>query len=84
MLTTIGSVLAGLIGGGIFLIGASYFWAPQSASGFGDVPGSGGRKAFFNKNNTARFHYLFFCRLLRVGIYLFLRFRGFHLVIVMY
>ena len=35
MLTIIGSVLAGLIGGGIFLIGASYFWAPQSASGFG-------------------------------------------------
>ena len=35
MLTIIGSVLAGLIGGGIFFIGASYFWAPQVASGFG-------------------------------------------------
>jgi len=35
MLTTIGSVLAGLIAGGIILIGASYFWAPQAASGFG-------------------------------------------------
>jgi hypothetical protein len=35
MLTTIGSVLAGLIGGGIIFIGASYFWAPQFASGFG-------------------------------------------------
>jgi hypothetical protein len=35
MLTIIGSVLAGLIGGGIFFIGASYFWAPQAASGFG-------------------------------------------------
>ena len=35
MLTTIGSVLAGLIGAGIFSIGASYFWAPQVASGFG-------------------------------------------------
>ena len=35
MLTTIGSVLAGLIAGGIILIGARYFWAPQAASGFG-------------------------------------------------
>jgi hypothetical protein len=35
MLTIIGSVLAGLIGAGIFFIGASYFWAPQVASGFG-------------------------------------------------
>ena len=35
MLTIIGSVLAGLIGAGIFSIGASYFWAPQVASGFG-------------------------------------------------
>ncbi len=35
MLTTIGSVLAGLIGGGIILIGARGFWAPQAASGFG-------------------------------------------------
>ena len=35
MLTTIGSVLAGLIGGGIILIGARSFWAPQAASGFG-------------------------------------------------
>jgi hypothetical protein len=35
MLTTIGSVLAELIGGGIILIGARSFWAPQAASGFG-------------------------------------------------
>jgi hypothetical protein len=35
MLTTIGSVLAGLIGGGIIVVGALPFWAPQAASGFG-------------------------------------------------
>jgi len=35
MLTTIGSVLAGLIGGGIILIGVRSFWAPQAATGFG-------------------------------------------------
>jgi hypothetical protein len=35
MLTIIGSVLAGLIAGGIILVGACYFWAPQAASGFG-------------------------------------------------
>ena len=35
MLTPIGSVLAGLIGGGIILIGVRSFWAPQAATGFG-------------------------------------------------
>jgi hypothetical protein len=39
MLTTIGSVLAGLIGGGIILIGARYLWAPQGAPAFG-IPGA--------------------------------------------
>jgi uncharacterized protein DUF4267 len=39
MLTIIGSVLAGLIGGGIILIGAVYLWAPQAAPGFG-IPGA--------------------------------------------
>jgi uncharacterized protein DUF4267 len=35
MLITIASVLAGLIGAGIIVIGARVFWAPQAASGFG-------------------------------------------------
>jgi hypothetical protein len=39
MLTIIGSVLAGLIGGGIILIGARFFWAPRAASDFG-IPGT--------------------------------------------
>jgi len=40
MLTTIASVLAGLIGAGIIVIGALAFWAPQAAAGFGipDTP----------------------------------------------
>lgn len=40
MLTTIGTVLAGLIGVGIIFIGARAFWAPQAATGFGipDTP----------------------------------------------
>jgi hypothetical protein len=40
MITTVGSVLAGLIGAGIIVIGARYFWAPESAAaGFG-IPGT--------------------------------------------
>jgi uncharacterized membrane-anchored protein YitT (DUF2179 family) len=39
MLTTIGSVLAALIGAGIIFIGARAFWAPQAASDFG-IPGT--------------------------------------------
>src|SRR6202000_3209662 len=35
VLIIIGSVLAGLIAAGIIFVGASYFWAPQVASGFG-------------------------------------------------
>ncbi len=35
MLTTVATVLAGLIGAGIILIGALAFWAPQAAVGFG-------------------------------------------------
>jgi hypothetical protein len=35
MLTTIGTVLAALIGAGIIFIGARAFWTPQAASGFG-------------------------------------------------
>jgi hypothetical protein len=35
MLTTIATVLAGLIGAGIIFIGAQAFWAPQAAAGFG-------------------------------------------------
>jgi hypothetical protein len=35
MLTTIASVLAGLIGVGIIFIGAQAFWAPRLAAGFG-------------------------------------------------
>jgi hypothetical protein len=39
MLTTVASVLAGLIGAGIIVIGARAFWAPQAAVGFG-IPGT--------------------------------------------
>lgn len=39
MLTTIASVLAGLIGVGIIVIGALAFLAPQNAAGFG-IPGT--------------------------------------------
>ena len=35
MLTTVATVLAGLIGAGIIVIGARVFWAPQAAAGFG-------------------------------------------------
>jgi hypothetical protein len=40
MLTTIASVLAGLIGAGIITIGVREIWAPQTAAGFGipDTP----------------------------------------------
>ncbi|MDQ2585522.1 DUF4267 domain-containing protein [Saccharothrix yanglingensis] len=40
MLTTIATVLAGLIGAGIIVIGARVFWAPRAAVGFGipDTP----------------------------------------------
>ncbi|MEE1943355.1 DUF4267 domain-containing protein [Streptomyces sp. TRM 70361] len=39
MLTTIATVLAGLVGAGIIFIGARTFWAPQAAAGFG-IPGT--------------------------------------------
>lgn len=39
MLTTVATVLAGLIGAGIIFIGARAFWAPQAAVGFG-IPGT--------------------------------------------
>ena len=40
MLTTIATVLAGLIGAGIIFIGVREIWAPQAAAGFGipDTP----------------------------------------------
>ncbi len=40
MLVNVATVLAGLIGVGIFFIGARAFWAPQAAVGFGipDTP----------------------------------------------
>ncbi|MBY8848629.1 DUF4267 domain-containing protein [Saccharothrix longispora] len=40
MLTTIATVLAGLIGAGIIFIGTRVFWAPSAAVGFGipDTP----------------------------------------------
>ncbi|WP_067138359.1 DUF4267 domain-containing protein [Microtetraspora malaysiensis] len=40
MLSTIATVLAGLIGAGSIFMGASAFWAPQNAVGFGipDTP----------------------------------------------
>ncbi|HEX6352176.1 DUF4267 domain-containing protein [Actinophytocola sp.] len=39
MLTTVANVLAGLIGVGVIVMGASFFWAPQAAVGFG-IPGT--------------------------------------------
>ncbi|WBB70750.1 DUF4267 domain-containing protein [Micromonospora sp. WMMD812] len=39
MLTTVATVLAGLIGVGIIFVGARAFWAPQAAVGFG-IPGT--------------------------------------------
>ncbi|MFI6907843.1 DUF4267 domain-containing protein [Nonomuraea sp. NPDC050394] len=39
MLSTIATVLAGLIGAGVIFMGASFFWAPQAAAGFG-IPGT--------------------------------------------
>ncbi|MGW5685550.1 DUF4267 domain-containing protein [Nonomuraea sp. NPDC003754] len=43
MLTTIATVLAGLIGAGVIVMGTSFFWAPQAAVGFGipDTPTEG-------------------------------------------
>lgn len=40
MLTTVATVLAGLIGAGIIFVGVLAFWAPQAAVGFGipDTP----------------------------------------------
>jgi hypothetical protein len=40
MLTNVATVLAGLIGAGIIVMGARAFWAPQAAVGFGipDTP----------------------------------------------
>lgn len=40
MLSTIATVLAGLIGASVILMGARFFWAPQAAAGFGipDTP----------------------------------------------
>ncbi|MFI7489098.1 DUF4267 domain-containing protein [Micromonospora echinaurantiaca] len=40
MLTNVATVLAGLIGVGVIVMGASAFWAPQAAAGFGipDTP----------------------------------------------
>ena len=40
MLTTIASVLAGLIGAGIIVVGARYFWAPQPAAIAFGIPGT--------------------------------------------
>ena len=39
MITTIGTVLAGLIGAGVILMGANYLRAPQAAPAFG-IPGA--------------------------------------------
>ncbi|MEV0646359.1 DUF4267 domain-containing protein [Phytomonospora sp. NPDC050363] len=39
MLATIATVLAGLIGAGVILMGTGSFWAPQGAAGFG-IPDS--------------------------------------------
>ncbi len=39
MLTTVASVLAGLIGAAILFMGVRAFWAPQAAVGFG-IPGT--------------------------------------------
>ncbi|MGH3375280.1 MAG: DUF4267 domain-containing protein [Actinoallomurus sp.] len=39
MIVNIADVLAGLIGVGIILIGAQYFWIPRAARGFG-IPGT--------------------------------------------
>ncbi|MBB5081974.1 DUF4267 domain-containing protein [Nonomuraea endophytica] len=39
MLSTIATVLAGLIGAGVIFMGAHFFWAPHSAAGFG-IPGT--------------------------------------------
>jgi hypothetical protein len=39
MLTTVASVLAGLIGAAIIFMGVRAFWAPQAAVGFG-IPGT--------------------------------------------
>ncbi|MFC4857638.1 DUF4267 domain-containing protein [Actinophytocola glycyrrhizae] len=39
MLINVASVLAGLIGAGIILVGVRAFWAPQAAVGFG-IPGT--------------------------------------------
>lgn len=39
MLTTIATVLAGLVGAGIIFIGLRELWAPQTAVGFG-IPGT--------------------------------------------
>jgi hypothetical protein len=44
MLSTIATVLAGLIGAGVIFMGTSFFWAPQAAAaGFGipDTPTEG-------------------------------------------
>ncbi len=43
MLSTIATVLAGLIGAGVIFMGTSFFWAPQAAVGFGipDTPTEG-------------------------------------------
>jgi hypothetical protein len=44
MLSTITTVLAGLIGAGVIVMGTSFFWAPQAAAvGFGipDTPAAG-------------------------------------------
>lgn len=40
MVTTVASVLAGLVGAGCIVMGARVFWAPQQAGGFGipDTP----------------------------------------------
>jgi len=39
MITTIGTVLAALIGAGVILMGANYLRAPRAATGFG-IPGA--------------------------------------------
>ncbi|MFI6320134.1 DUF4267 domain-containing protein [Nonomuraea sp. NPDC050556] len=39
MLSTIATLLAGLVAAAVILMGSSFFWAPQTAVGFG-IPGT--------------------------------------------
>ncbi|NUT38230.1 MAG: DUF4267 domain-containing protein [Hamadaea sp.] len=46
MLVIIATVLAGLIGAAVILMGAQFFWKPQAAAGFG-IPGTPTEDAVF-------------------------------------